>query len=107
MIGDPNPDFRFGIGNTFAYKGFELYILFDAAVGIDMWNGTKGALAYFGTAEYTDKTVTLTREQAGYVDAGGNYVEGTLKNFEGADAYSYYGPGHVNGPEGSMTYVEN
>jgi TonB-linked SusC/RagA family outer membrane protein len=103
VIGDPNPDFRFGIGNTFAYKGFELYILFDAAVGIDMWNGTKGALAYFGTAEYTDKTVTLTREQAGYVDAGGNYVEGTLKNFEGADAYSYYGPGHVNGPEGSMT----
>ena len=80
VIGDPNPDFRMGIGNTFAYKGFELFILFDAAVGIDMWNGTKGALAYFGRAEYTGATTTLSADQAS-----------TLTNYLGLTAEQMYG----------------
>ncbi len=42
VIGNPNPDFRASIGNTFSYKGFSLYALFDFQQGGDMWNGTWG-----------------------------------------------------------------
>ena len=79
VIGDPNPDFRFGIGNTFNYKNWELYVLFDAAVGMDMWNGTKGALAFFGRAGSTDVTTTVSASQAT-----------TLKNWDGLTVEEYY-----------------
>ena len=38
VIGDPNPDFTYGITNNFSYKGFELNILVQGAVGGEMWN---------------------------------------------------------------------
>jgi outer membrane receptor protein involved in Fe transport len=79
VIGDPNPDFRFGIGNTFKYDNWELYVLFDAAVGMDMWNGTKGALAYFGRADITDVTTTVSASDAT-----------TLKNYSESTVAEYY-----------------
>jgi len=47
--GDPNPDYRMGIINTFRYQRLSLSILVDIKQGGVMWNGTKGALYYFGT----------------------------------------------------------
>jgi TonB-dependent starch-binding outer membrane protein SusC len=38
VIGDPNPDFTFGISNNFSYKGFDLNFLVQGAIGGDMWN---------------------------------------------------------------------
>ena len=38
VIGDPNPDFTFGIANNFSYKGFDLNFLLQGSVGGDMWN---------------------------------------------------------------------
>lgn len=64
VIGDPNPDFRMGLGSTFSYKNLSLNLLFDFSIGGDMWNGTRGALAVMGTAGYTTKTTTLTAAQA-------------------------------------------
>ena len=38
VIGDPNPDFTFGFGNTFSYKGFDLTIYFNGSYGNDVFN---------------------------------------------------------------------
>lgn len=40
IIGDPNPDFTFGISNTFTYKNFDLNFFFQGAVGGDIYNLT-------------------------------------------------------------------
>ncbi len=41
VIGDPNPDFTFGFGNTFKYKNLSLNIFIDGAQGFDIVWGTK------------------------------------------------------------------
>ena len=40
IIGDPNPDFTFGINNTFSYRGFDLNVFFQGAAGGDIYNLT-------------------------------------------------------------------
>ena len=37
-IGDPNPDFTFGLTNTFSYKGINLSFLIQGSVGNDVYN---------------------------------------------------------------------
>jgi len=37
-IGDPNPDFTFGLSNTFSWKGFSLSILIQGSYGNDIYN---------------------------------------------------------------------
>lgn len=37
-IGDPNPDFTFGLTNTFSWKGFSLSILIQGSYGNDIYN---------------------------------------------------------------------
>lgn len=53
IIGSANPDFIFGITNTFEYKGFDLSIFFQGTIGNDLlnmnrmnleWNRTTDAL---------------------------------------------------------------
>ncbi|MDA8692505.1 TonB-dependent receptor [Saprospiraceae bacterium] len=39
-IGDPNPDFTYGLNNTFTYKSFDINIFFQGAVGGDIYNLT-------------------------------------------------------------------
>ncbi|MEN0005711.1 MAG: SusC/RagA family TonB-linked outer membrane protein [Bacteroidota bacterium] len=64
IIGDPNPDYRMGIGSLVSYKGVSVNVLFDFSQGGDMWNGTKGALAFFGRSANTAVETTLTEAQA-------------------------------------------
>ena len=40
IIGDPNPDYIWGVTNTFRYKGFDLNIFFQASQGNDILNYT-------------------------------------------------------------------
>jgi TonB-linked SusC/RagA family outer membrane protein len=40
-MGNSVPDFNFGIGNTFRWKGLSLYALFDAQIGGDVYNNTR------------------------------------------------------------------
>ena len=54
IIGDPNPDWLLGIQNTFSFQGFSLSGLLDIRQGGDVWNGTKGALYYFGAHKDTE-----------------------------------------------------
>ncbi len=60
VIGNPNPDFLLGITNTLEYKGATLSFLFDIREGGDIWNGTKGALTFFGMSELTENRGTVT-----------------------------------------------
>jgi TonB-linked SusC/RagA family outer membrane protein len=41
-IGDPNPDFVYGLSNSFSYKGFSLNVFLQGAVGNDIFNASKG-----------------------------------------------------------------
>lgn len=38
VVGNPNPDFMYGIGNTFSWKGLELRVLFQGVYGNDSFN---------------------------------------------------------------------
>lgn len=39
VIGNPFPDFTWGITNTFKYKRFDLYIMIQGVQGVDVFNG--------------------------------------------------------------------
>ncbi len=45
IIGDANPDFFGGFGNTLSYKGFELYFYWSFVVGNDIFNETDSRIA--------------------------------------------------------------
>ncbi len=47
------PDFTIGFRNTLSFKGVSISALLDIKEGGYMWNGTKGALYYFGTHQET------------------------------------------------------
>ncbi|OJJ17937.1 hypothetical protein BKI52_29205 [marine bacterium AO1-C] len=63
-IGDPNPEYRVGLGFTARYKNFSLNVLVDHSAGGEIWNGTKGALYFFGRHGDQDHTITLTAAEA-------------------------------------------
>ncbi len=52
--GDVQAKWKMGITNTISFKGFTLSALLEIKKGGSMWNGTKGALYYFGTAKDTE-----------------------------------------------------
>lgn len=55
VLGDPNPDWTAGIRSTFTVaNNLTISGLLDISQGGQMWNGTKGALAFFGTSEFTE-----------------------------------------------------
>jgi TonB-dependent starch-binding outer membrane protein SusC len=41
LIGNPNPDFIWGLNNDLSYKGFDLNVFFQASIGGDIYNFTK------------------------------------------------------------------
>jgi TonB-linked SusC/RagA family outer membrane protein len=75
-IGDTNPKFRMGFGNTFTYKKVSLYGLVDWKFKGDIWNGTRGSLAAIGTSDITNNrgTNTVFNGVRGHIDANGNLV---------------------------------
>lgn len=72
VIGDPNPDWRAGLGSTFSYKDFSLYVLFDRVQGNDVFNGTRGSLYAFGT--HGDQGNTVVVPAGGLKDVNGNIL---------------------------------
>jgi TonB-linked SusC/RagA family outer membrane protein len=50
IIGNPHPDFIYGINLNAAYKGFDMSLFFDGKQGNDIYNGnrTQGDFTYFG-----------------------------------------------------------
>ncbi|MEM9822367.1 MAG: SusC/RagA family TonB-linked outer membrane protein, partial [Bacteroidota bacterium] len=87
VIGNPNPDFMLGINNTLSYKNWSLSFLFDIKQGGEIWNGTKGALTFFGTSGITgDRDATLPDGSPDYANAtfvyeGLNASDGSTNTF--------------------------
>ncbi|MEY8722395.1 TonB-dependent receptor [Bacteroides stercorirosoris] len=78
LIGNANPDCMLSWGNTFTYKGFNLYFLFDAAIGGDVISLTQSALDMRGVSKNSGEA-----RDRGYVE-----VEG--QRFEGEKIESFY-----------------
>ena len=59
IVGDPNPDYKLGITNTFTYKGFALSVLFDITKGGDIYSETVNSLLGRGvTLDTKDRSTT-------------------------------------------------
>ncbi|NJB37246.1 SusC/RagA family TonB-linked outer membrane protein [Croceivirga sp. JEA036] len=89
VIGDPNPDWRGGLGMSLDHKGFKFSFLFETSQGNDMWGGTNGVLHYFGihpnTAVESVAEVDLPRYSGGFggVIPAGTTFRGSVADFGG------------------------
>lgn len=92
QIGNPNPKFLMGWGNTLTYKGLSLYTLLDWKFKGDIWNGTRGSLAAIGTSDLTNdrNTTKVFSGVSGHLNAKGDLVH---YNSSGAEVA---GPGAPN-----------
>ena len=96
IIGDPNPDWRSSIVNTFRYERLSLNVVFDIKKGGKVWNGTKGALYYFGTHADLGKWTTVSATTAT-----------TVKDYEGmtvADLYNFQASAVTKNTDGSYSF---
>lgn len=96
VIGDPNPRWTGGAGSTLRYGKFSLSTLFDVRRGGDVWNGTKGALYFFGA--HGDLNDRETPRQYGK-----NYFTRKYPNVAGPGA----GTAFSNGPDGLYDWIAN
>lgn len=81
------------MANTFTYKGITLSVIMAIRHGGQIWDGTVGALEYFGTAAQTNNRNGAPQVFAGdmgHLDANGNVVHYSGSNVVG-------GPGAANG----------
>ncbi|MEO6883003.1 MAG: SusC/RagA family TonB-linked outer membrane protein [Bacteroidia bacterium] len=89
-LGNIQPKWIGGINNAFTFKNITLGIILNVREGGSMWDGTLGALEYFGTAQQTanrGQNVVFSGN-AGHLDANGNIAHnnssGTEVTGEGA-----------------------
>ncbi len=78
-LGNIQPKWIGGMTNTFSFKGISLGIIVTTRQGGSIWDGTLGALDYFGTAANTENRNQATTFSGvlGHLDVAGNVVHGT------------------------------
>jgi len=90
FLGNTNPKFLLGFGNTFSFKGFSLYALFDWKHGGKMWDGTRGSLTAIGTSDNTNNRgdMHLFKGVLGHLNDAGELVhnDGSGNEVAGAGA---------------------
>lgn len=121
-MGHTDPDFIFGINNSFSYKNFTLGFSFDGRIGGVMYNGLEQKLfeggmhpgtanssrdsAYAGISNYVGQGVVVTAGEAVY-DIQGNIISDTRK-FEKNNTHVNYidwiFQTYVNGVPGANMY---
>ncbi len=76
VIGNIQPDWIGSVTTSLSWKGVTLTGQLDIHQGGQIWNGTRGAMTYFGTSkESGDRTSTKTFDgQYGHLDIHGNVV---------------------------------
>lgn len=112
-LGGVNPDWTAAITNSFTYKGLTVTAMLDIREGGLMWNGTKGALYYFGahadteTREATDKFVW--EGVSGHLDGDGNVVSsGQTNDTEVVKDVNWYLLGEGSGFTGpAVDFIED
>ena len=88
IIGNPNPDWRGGLGLKGFYKKLNFNVLFETFQGGDFAERTRFVLNSFGTYGDTGNEVTLTKDlknSAGKVFPAGTTVRGNIFNYGAGD----------------------
>ena len=101
IYGDPNPDWTGSVRTTFTlFNDFAISALFDIKQGGDVWDGTMGALTYFGTAAITaDRGATTVFPGSG--PGAGKTVVKDQDYYTGV-GNSFTGPSSANVEDGSF-----
>ena len=84
VVGDPNPDWRGGLGLRADWKGFDFSILFEHSQGGDFAERTRFILRNFGTHADVGNEVTVERElnnDNGDIIPAGSTVRGNIEDF--------------------------
>lgn len=125
ILGVVPEDYRMGIKNTLTFKGLSISALIDIKKGGQMWNGTKGALYYFGMHKDTESRYSETHTFNGvygkaddnnniiYLDANGDPLASGASPVQNSKLinkdenwYYYSGPGSgFTGP--SEQFIED
>ena len=91
-VGKVAPEYTGGLTNTFSYKGLTLSGTLEVKSGGLMWNGTKGAMYFFGVhGEQVDRGQTKVWEGV----KGHLNDQGEIVHFDGNDN-EVAGPGETN-----------
>ncbi|MCH1417200.1 MAG: SusC/RagA family TonB-linked outer membrane protein [Flavobacteriaceae bacterium] len=88
ILGDPNPDWRGGLGLNLTYKKFSLNVVVEHSQGGDFSPRTLHVLKAFGTTQETAGRVTLSNDivnYAGNTIPAGSTVRGTIQDFGGGN----------------------
>ena len=125
VIGNPNPDYLLGFNTMASYKNWTFNMLWDIRQGGDIWNGTRGALYYFGAHADTDVSPDGTARgetfvwndhinensgvyAPGSVDADGNDISGQVNTTEIVLDGSSYAANVLSGFTGaSRVFIED
>jgi len=89
VLGNPFPDFTFGIINNFNYKNFELSINFNGQYGNDLLNATELLLMYPSNFRRNRSSIQ-TRDRWTPQNPGAKWPSGTDPNTYGGGAVSNY-----------------
>lgn len=84
VIGNPNPDWRGGLGANLNYKNFDFSFLFEHSQGGDFINRTRIVMYGFGTHGDVGNEVTLTEDLVninGQTIVAGTTVRGNITDF--------------------------
>ncbi len=88
ILGDPNPDWRGGLGLRANFKGFNFNVLVEHSQGGVFMPRTLHVLNRFGTTQVTANRVTLTEDLVNYggnVIPSGTTVRGNIEDFGGGN----------------------
>ena len=86
ILGDPNPDWRAGLGFNLNYKKLSLNVVVEHSEGGDFMPRTLWVLHRFGTTTATSNRETLTQDLVNYrgnTVTAGTTVRGNIKDFGG------------------------
>ena len=119
-VGKVPPQFTAGLTNTFSFKGITLSATLDVKQGGLMWNGTKGAMYFFGVhGDQVDRGETKVWEGVkGHLNDQGELVHfengtevagpGGTNDIEWTDEQSWYHSGYGSGFTGpSNPFIES
>ena len=88
VLGDPNPDWRSGLGFNVEYMNFKLYALFEHSQGGDIVDATEAVLLDYGVSKTTGNETTPTanfKTASGATILAGTTFRGNTGNFGGGD----------------------
>jgi TonB-linked SusC/RagA family outer membrane protein len=93
VLGSTQPDWIGSAVTNFSFKGFTLSVQLNIKQGGDVWDGTRGALAYFGRAE---ETATRGQSQVFQGDLGHQNASGQIVHYASDGVTEVAGAGAAN-----------